>query len=391
MIKKLMLEKADRLYHLPPVLDEFLPKRERKKMLGREVFDLARFQWLADRQKESYDNDSLPAADDEILGLAEKTAAWYHDRFGVKINPAKETIIGGSIRQILGLFSLAFFNPGDIILIPNPGIWHYRAAAALALAETVPYHLSERNRFKPALNTISGNLARTAKAMIINSPHNPTGAVLAGEELREILRMAGRENLLLIMDQAFEGLIDGNGSVSLYALPGGRKAAMELYSYAYNFGQPLPSVGFAVGQPAIITGLKRVMRTFGYIITKGQIKSGLNACNDPKSGLEEIRRRFAGNRELLDRLCKKMRLIPAEYRSGPFYWAKLPGRRQSRRFCRLLYLRCGILAVPGIAFGENGEGYIRFSLTGRPDTYQMALDATGKLLQASGERKVVNG
>jgi aspartate/methionine/tyrosine aminotransferase len=70
-------------------------------------------------------------------------------------------------------------------------------------------------------------------------------------------------------------------------------------------------------------------------------------------------------------------LLPAGERGGPFYWAKLPGRKQSRHFCRRLYLRCGILALPGVAFGENGEGYIRLSLTGPEGVYRQAADAAG--------------
>lgn len=391
MIKKLVLEKADRLYHLPPLLDDFLPRKTRKKMLGHEIVDLARFTWPTLSPDDKSENSMRSASDKDLAGLAEETAAWYKKRYGGRINPAKEIFFGDSIRQILNLLSLAFFNPGDMVLIPDPGVWHYRAAAVLASAETIPYHLSERNHFKPALSDISNNVARMAKGMIINSPHNPTGAILNKEDLEEILHLGGRENLLLILDQAFDGFIDGGNPASLFSLPGGRKTAFELYSFAYNFGRPLPSCAFGIGQPAIIAALRRLARIFGFGVSDFQVRAALSACTGKTVQLENLKNAYGKNRQLVDQLCAKMRLLPAESRVGPFYWAKLPGRKQSRRFCRVMYLKGGILAIPGVAFGENGEGYIRISLTGPEENYRKALEATRTLFQTTRGRKPADG
>jgi LL-diaminopimelate aminotransferase len=387
MVKKLVLDKADRVYHLPPEFDDFLPKKDRKTVLGHDVLDLARFRWPCRLPDESVCEGGRTASDLEIAGLAEKTAEWYRRRFGVRIHPGKEIFIGGGIRSIMSLLSLTYFNPGDMVLIPDPGVWHFRAAVAVASAEPIPYHLSERNRFKPTVNMISTSVARLAKGMILNSPHNPTGAVLTRDDLAEILHRAGKENLLLILDQAFEGFLDGENPASLFSLPGGRKVGLEMYSYAYNFGRPVPSFGFAVGQAALIAGLKRLARVFGHGISRWQVNAGLSACDTPTTDMEDIKNQCAGHRKLVDQLCQKLRLGPADARIGPFYWAKLPGRKQSRRFCRLLYLKGAILAMPGVAFGEGGEGYVRFSLTAPTETYEQALEATRKLFQAArGER-----
>jgi len=391
VIKKLVLEKAERLYHLPTVIDDYLPRRTRKKMLGRDVIDLARFTWPDNGDGKKSAGTSLPASENDIARLMEKTAAWYQNYFGVKIKPEKEVFLGGSIRQVLSLLALSFFNPGDVILVPDPGIWHYRAAAVMASAETLPYHLAENARFKPVLNAFPANLARLAKAMILNSPHNPSGSYLNKDDLQELLRMAGSANLMLILDQAFSSLIDTPEKTSLYALPGGRKVSLELYSYAYNFGAPLPSFGFAIGQPGLIMGLKRLAKTFGYVVTNEHIASGLEALDRNGDTLDAMRKKFAANREMLDTICRKLRLETDRFRTGPFYWAKLPGRKQSRRFCRTLYLQCGILAVPGVAFGESGEGFIRFSLTADQEAYKRALDATNRYFQASRERNAANG
>lgn len=390
MIKKVVLEKADRLYHIPPVIDEFLPKKPRHKIIRHEILDLARFHWPGPDDNPALDQIA-EATPEELAELAEKVAQWYQNRFGTRINPAKELFFNGGIRRILNLFTLTYFNPGDVALIPDPGIWHYRAAISIASAETLPYHLSERNRFKPALDILTGNQARLARAIFINNPHNPTGTSMNIEELSEVLKLAGKNNLIVILDQAFERFGEETNPVSLFAIPGGRKVSFELYSFAYNFGMALPSFSFAVGQPTMISGLRQTARVFGMGINRSQARLAMSAFDLETPRIGKLKARFRSNREMVDSICTKLRLEPGESRPGPFYWVRLPGRKQSRRFCRRLYLRTGIQAVPGIAFGESGEGYIRFSLTGEKEIYQKALDVAGKFFITTREGKSSDG
>ena len=376
-MKQMVIEKADRVFHLPPTAEDYLPRRDRRKLLGREVLDLARFSWPAGTMAKTGDDDHQFAADQDLAALAEKTAGWYQRRFGARVNPEKEIFIGGGIRQILNLVALSFFNPGEMVLTPDPGLWHYRASVSLASADPIMYHLGERNGYRPVVNQIKGNVARLTKGIIINSPHNPTGAMLSLENLGELLHVAGKENLIVILDHAFETLIDGYQPASFFALPGGRKVALELYSYAYNTGCPYPALGFAVGQPAFIRGLRDMARTFGLRLTRHQVHEALTADADLRSRLDGIKSGWTHNREQVDGLCRTLGLAPSGERGGPFYWAKLPGRKQSRHFCRRLYIRCGIMALPGVAFGESGEGYIRLSLTGPADVYRKAAEVAG--------------
>jgi LL-diaminopimelate aminotransferase len=378
MIKQMVIDKADRVFHLPPTAEDYLPLRGRKRLLGREVLDLARFSWPIGPGPEGSAEDACAADEPESAALAEKLAEWYGLRFGVRINPAKEIFVAGGIRQILNLAALSFFNPGDMVLTPDPGWWQYRAAVALASADPVLYHLNERNGYRPAANRMAANVARLAKGIILNSPHNPTGAALSAENLGELLHIAGKENLMVILDQAFEGLTESGRPASFFALPGGRKVALELYSCAYNLGGSRTAPAFAVGQPAFIGGLRNMARTFGLRLTRGQVIAGAAGEATLRGRLEEVQRLVSQNREQVDGLCRRLGLTPSGERGGPYYWAKLPGRKLSRHFCRRLYLRCGILVLPGVAFGEGGEGYVRWSLTGPADTYRQAAEAAGR-------------
>jgi len=385
VVKRLVLEKADRLYHTPLTLDEFLPGSGRHKMVRRDIIDLARLHWPQLPDNTAPECQPHRAAEEgDLKTLADVTAEWYRARYGITLNPKKEIFISRSIRQILSLFTLAFLNPGDMLLIPDPGIWHYRAAAALASAETVPYHLTERNNYRPAVGSLSTSLTRLSKAMIINSPHNPSGQILTREGLSELLHLAGRENLILVLDQAFNEYIDSDQPASLYGLPGGRKVALELYSYAYNFGLGGLSLSLAIGQPALIAGLRQAARSFGLTVALSEARLVLAALDRYRANTGALNSHFAENRKHADQLCQALRLYPAQYRNGPFYWAKLPGRKQSRRFARQLFLRSGLISAPGIAFGENGEGYLRFSLTPMAGQYQKAVAAALKTIPGEG-------
>lgn len=387
MVKRLIIDKADRLYRLPAAIDEFLPAKGKKPLLHRDVIDLAQLQWPTGSPSGSESVIPRPAPTSEISQLAELTAVWYQTTYGVHIHPEKEIFIGGGIRQLLALVALSFFNTGELVLIPDPGVWHYRAAVAISSAESVPYHLVERNQFKPAVRSLAGDLIRAAKGMILNAPHNPTGSTLQREELEELARLAGRHNLILLLDQAFSGLTKPEFRTSLFGVPGGRKVGLEMYSYAYNFGLPLPSHGFIVAQPALISGLRQTAKVFGIGLTKQEIEIASAACQSPPEVLESLSAGLARNRELADQFCHRLGLTPVDSQSGPFLWARLPGRKQSRRFCRVLYLKSGILAVPGAAFGENGEGYIRLALLSSAESWQRGIEAAANFSLAIRRRQ----
>jgi aspartate/methionine/tyrosine aminotransferase len=118
-------------------------------------------------------------------------------------------------------------------------------------------------------------------------------------------------------------------------------------------------------------------------LTNADIQYGKSSCENHQEAIGRLRHQFSSRARLIASLAEKLKLtIPGE-QAGPFVWAKLPGRKQSQRFCRLLFLRCGILAVPGIAFGEGGEGYVRFSLTADDTTIKKAIEASSRLFQTA--------
>ena len=132
-------------------------------------------------------------------------------------------------------------------------------------------------------------------------------------------------------------------------------------------------------------------KTLGLRLTRRQVREGLSAEKNWRARVDAMRQSLAQNREQVDGLCRRLRLVSSGERGGPYYWAKLPGRKLSRHFCRRLYLRCGVLALPGIAFGEGGEGYVRLSLTGAPDIYRKAAEAAPRFFLNPREQGAQDG
>ena len=182
---------------------------ERRKTLIKRVdaLDLASFSWPVEPEAEtSIDADGIKAASGErIAQLKEALAEWLMAHHQIRINPVKEIFVGGGITNLLFNLALAFIEPGDIAFVPAVGIPTYRKVIAACGGEAVNYGVSARSDWAPDFERLGTTLGRVARLLFLNSPHNPTGTILNKDDLAEILYVAGRENLMLILDQAFDG------------------------------------------------------------------------------------------------------------------------------------------------------------------------------------------
>ncbi len=382
MIKKIVLDKADRLYHFPFDLEDFFPKRIRKSIDKRyPTIDLGRFRWPVIFDLSAGEPDSSELADaDDLLELKETLAAWFRSRFGLRIIARKEIHIGQGIRRILFDICQAFVEYGDLVLTPEPGLPFYRRQVIAAGGVPVSYQISEKTEYKPSAKQLSSNLGKTAKIIILNNPHNPTGKLLDGTDLTELVRIASRENIFIVNDAAYCSLSEEK-YYSILALPGGVKVGLELFSFPYCFGLPYMPLGFAVGSQDVINGLDTIGKSLGLAIPKGWIRSALKAIREyPSKDLENVKKRIGQSRLEAEHLVEKYGWELVRHKSSPFAWVKIPGRRQSTNLAGTLLKRKGILALPGNAFGDSAEGYFRLSLTAPPEDFRAAGDRLEKRL-----------
>lgn len=301
-----------------------------------------------------------------IPGLRRAVAAFYDRRFGVKIDPDRETIVTLGSKEGFANLAQAITAPGDVVLVPSPSYPIH--AYGFIIAGAVIQHL-------PALDpdAFLAHMVETAKqcdpapsAIVLNYPSNPTASVVDLAFYREVLRFAERYDLIVISDLAYcEIYFDGNPPPSLLQLPGAKNRAVEFTSLSKTYAMPGWRIGFAVGNEQLIAALARVKSYLDYgAYTPIQV-AATAALNGPQDCIDEIRNIYKSRR---DCLVESMELagwtIPSPSASM-FAWAPLPKEFEqvgSLEFSKLLIQHAKVAVSPGIGFGESGEGYVRIAL-----------------------------
>jgi len=301
-----------------------------------------------------------------IPGLRRAVAAFYDRRFGVKIDPDRETIVTLGSKEGFANLAQAITAPGDVVLVPSPSYPIH--AYGFIIAGAVIQHL-------PALDpdAFLAHMVETAKqcdpapsVIVLNYPSNPTASVVDLAFYREVLRFAERYDLIVISDLAYcEIYFDGDPPPSLLQLPGAKNRAVEFTSLSKTYAMPGWRIGFAVGNEQLIAALARVKSYLDYgAYTPIQV-AATAALNGPQDCVDEIRNIYKSRR---DCLVESMELagwtIPSPSASM-FAWAPLPKEFEqvgSLEFSKLLIQHAKVAVSPGIGFGESGEGYVRIAL-----------------------------
>jgi LL-diaminopimelate aminotransferase len=370
--KKVVIEKANRLFQLPPPLFSLLRKEKTKtSFLKTNILNFSKFSWPIETEVDlKIDSDSLkPAGDKQIQKLKETIADWFQKKHNQTLIPEKEIYIGGGIRNLLLNLGLAFIDKGELSFVPGLGYPHYRRTIAACGGGSITYELNEKNNWLPEMESFETPAGRVAKLMFLNSPHNPTGTTLSAKEMNFLIRVAAKENILIINDAAYQSLSELN-PVSLLSSPGGKKVGVELYSFSYTFGLPALPFGFVVGNRDVINGLKQIESLAPQPILDLYVDLAITAIKRfPNENLKKIRRLISRNYGESLKLIEVLEIEEVGQRSVPFLWAKISGRRSALRTANLLYRQGRIMTVPGTEFGDSGEGYLRFSLTEPTATY----------------------
>ncbi len=374
-VRKVVIDKANRIYQMPPEVSDFIPVGHKFFGLGRtDVIDLASFQWpvAADSGLNLQPGALAPASHEQLSNLREELSGWLGRTHGVRILPDKEIFIGGGISTLTLQMTMAYIDAGDAAFVPAVGVPLYRACVTACNGQPVAYSVSSKSDWLPKFDRISTSLGRVARLLFLNSPHNPTGVELSHKDLSELVWTAGRQNTLIVNDAAYAS-ISPRPPVSLIAVVGGKKVGVELGSFAYQFGLPSLPFGYAVGSREAISGLEKTARLTPHFLPSVAVNAAIEAIRrHPSPALLTIRDQIARSAAGATELLELLRLERSGQASVPFEWARIERRMPSTNLCRTLLRRFRIAVAPGLAFGENGEGYMRFSLLAGPEAYAEA-------------------
>ncbi len=296
----------------------------------------------------------------------EAVAAYYHQRFGVTLDPQTEVL--ALIGSKEGLFHLAqaLLNPGDLVLVPDPGYPTYRAGAKIAGAQVYFMPLEAQNGFLPDLDAIPEEVARRARLMWLNYPNNPTSAVAPRAFFEKVVAFARRYEILLAHDAPYVDVtFDGYRAPSLLEVPGAKEVAVEFNSFSKAFNMAGWRLGMMVGHPDAVRHVhvyKSQLDTSHFLPI---LRAGATALTHPQAE-EWIRWRnsvYAERRDIILEALAQTRLTADKPRASLYVWARLPaGERDSKAFCERLLQEAGVSTTPGVVFGPHGEGYLRISL-----------------------------
>lgn len=380
MIKKVVIEKAERLQKLPPTtLVEAKRIRQGLSKRGVEVIDLGELKpdsSLRDFFIPSFDkNEMFTPADSKMWQeLKQAIAKWLAGRYELKMGAGTEILPFFGGKRIIYHLLLSLINPSEMSAVPDPCDPIFKTASILAGAEVESFPLLERNDYLPNLSAFPASRKgmSSPKILFLNYPHDPTSSVADAGFFREIVEWAAKRNILLVSDvSGNEICFDDHTPVSLLQSKGARKLTVEKFSF---FALTGIDFGFLVGDRGVISQTESMRSALGEGVSKAFVLQALEILK----GYTEIAHRnnleFTLRKATLLKGLFKLNWKVRKPKAGPFVWVKIPPRYSSLGFFRMLLKKAGVLVSPGVAFGEHGEGYVRIALNQPADQIQKAME-----------------
>lgn len=315
-----------------------------------------------------------------LLSFRQAVADWYLVRFGVKLEAEREVLSLIGSKEGIGHVPLAFIDPGDTVLVPDPGYPVYQAGTVLAGG--LPYFMpiTKENAYLPDLKRIPKEVLSRARMIFLNYPNNPTASVAPLDFFREAVDLARDFGLILCHDAAYSEIcFDGYRPPSILQVEGAKEVAVEFHSLSKTYNMTGWRIGFAVGNSEILSGLGRVKTNLDSGIFQAVQYAGIAALTGPQDCLEKSRLIFQGRR---DALVKGLRELGWEIdppRASFYVWIPVPRGHTSPEFAALLLEQAGIVVTPGNGFGKHGEGFFRVALTVPESRIQEAIDRISKI------------
>ncbi len=306
--------------------------------------------------------------------LRKAMANFYKEQYYVRLNSETDVLpLMGSKEGIMHI-SMAFLNPGDEVLIPNPGYPTYASVTNLVGAKPVFYNLKEDNKWLPDLAEIQKQDLSKVKLMWISYPHMPTGAKATKKVFEDVVEFAKRNSILVVNDNPYSFILNGY-PLSFLNITGAKDIGLELNSISKSFNMAGWRVGMVVGKKKYIDYILKVKSNMDSGMFYGLQKGAIKALNSGTIWFSSLTSIYRQRRDLVWELAEILNCTYDKHAAGLFVWAKLPkGSSSSIEFVDLILKNKGVFITPGSIFGSQGEGYIRFSLCVDEEKIQEAIN-----------------
>lgn len=377
---------AARVQALPPYLFVDIDRRKRAAIAaGKDVINLGvgdpdqpTHPFIITRLKQAAENPANHRYPHDVgsMEYRKQVAAFFHRRYGVSLDAEREIITLIGSKEGIGHIALAVVNPGDTVLVPDPGYPVYASGTLFAGGQSFVMPLRESNGFLPDLSAIPSEVAKKAVLMHINYPNNPTGAVAPRSFFEEIVRFARDHHLIVSQDAAYNEMYfdPADKAPSILEIPGAKEVAIEMHSLSKTFNMTGWRLGFAAGNADVLAALARVKAN----LDSGQFSAIQEAGAEAYAGIdrpeiEAARRMYAERARTMAAGLRSLGFGVAEPRATFYVWARIPGQTDAASVVARLIDEAAIVSVPGTGFGKIGEGYVRFAMTSDVERIRMAL------------------
>jgi aspartate/methionine/tyrosine aminotransferase len=291
--------------------------------------------------------------------LREAVAAWYRRRFDVTLDPDRQILITVGSKEALVHTALAFVNPGDAVLVPDPAYPAYAMAGALFGADTHRLPLTPGNDFLPDLTTVPDAVARRVRLWYLNFPSNPTGRIAPVDAWKGWLEWAHRRQCVVVSDLAYADIVYEGEAVSALTVGSPDAWVLESVTWSKSFDMQGWRVGALVGHPALVAAVRRVESNVNAGVWRPiQVAAATALATDPR---EDLRRRYRPRRDAAVAVLRRLGFAVRPPDGGVYCWIRRPGM-DGDSLCRQA-LAAGVALTPGRAFGPASADYARVSLT----------------------------
>jgi len=316
-----------------------------------------------------------------LLEFRQAASRWVTRRFGFGFDPVSEILPLIGSKEGLSHLPVAVVNPGDVVIVPEPGYQAYIGGALLSGAEPYIAPLTRENQFLLRLDEVPPEVLRRTKLVFLNYPNNPTAAVASLEYLERTVATCRTYGILLAYDNAYCDLtFDGYRAPSIFEIAGARDIALEFFSLSKSYSMTGWRLGFAAGRPELVGALTRVK---SYVDTGPFLavqKAGAAALDQGETLVAPIRQELQQRRDAAVDALRATGFEVDSPKAAMYLWVPLPPGVPSGAFAKHALEENGVVVLPGSGFGPAGEGFFRIALTVGPERLRAAAERLGTAL-----------
>ena len=318
-----------------------------------------------------------------MLELREEIAAHYASRYGISYEPAKDILVTVGVSEALDIAMRAILSPGDEVLIPEPCYVSYQACVTFAGGKPIPVAAKLENDFRITPEELEPHVTKRTKALLIGYPNNPTGAVMAKDDLLKIAAFAEKHDLIVVSDEIYGDLTYGGMEHTAFSsLPGMKERTILLNGFSKAYAMTGWRIGYALGNPDFIAAMTKIHQ---YTMLCAPITAQIAAVEALRRGEKYMKKMVAEydrRRRLIYDGFQKLGLSCFEPKGAFYIFPNITSSGYTdEEFAENLLIKEHVALVPGSAFGESGKGHIRCSYATSIDKISEALARIGNFLK----------